>query len=146
VGADLVLLNRQEARAMRPGAAPSGRQAAPDDAQLADMAREAGAVVVAKGVVDRITDGSRAWQVPAGHPGLARHGTGDVLAGVAAGLLAQGLLAPDAAGLACHLVGAAGAALAAEVGPGWLSNQLLAAVAVALRDLLTTPGPPHRPA
>lgn len=146
LGTDLVLLNRHEARALLPGAAPPGREAAPDAASLGALAREIEAVVVAKGDVDRITDGTRTWQVPDGHPGLARHGTGDVLAGVTAGLLAQQLPAPDAAGLACHLVGAAGAALAAGAGPGWLSNDLLDAVATALRDLLTTPGPTHRPA
>ncbi|MYR56992.1 bifunctional ADP-dependent NAD(P)H-hydrate dehydratase/NAD(P)H-hydrate epimerase, partial [Streptomyces sp. SID625] len=111
--ADLVLLNRHEARALHPGARPPGRGAALDAAELAALAREIEAVVVAKGEVDQITDGTRAWQVPAGHPHLARHGTGDVLAGVAAGLLAQTLPAPDAAALACHLVGTAGAALAA---------------------------------
>ncbi|MFI1312393.1 NAD(P)H-hydrate dehydratase [Streptomyces albidoflavus] len=97
---------------------PPGRDLALDTSALAALARETGAVVVAKGDVDWITDGARAWQVPAGHPGLARHGTGDVVAGVAAGLLAQRLPAPDAAALACHLVGTAGPALAAEAGPG----------------------------
>lgn len=146
LGADLVLLNRHEARALLPEARPPGREDVLDAAELAALARELEAVVVAKGDVDRITDGTRAWQVPAGHPGLARHGTGDVLAGVAAGLLAQTLPAPDAAALACHLVGTAGAELAASTGPGWLSQDLLGAVAAALRDLLTTTGAPHRPA
>ncbi|MFJ5819320.1 NAD(P)H-hydrate dehydratase [Streptomyces sp. NPDC093108] len=146
LGADLVLLNRHEARALLPGGRPPGRDLALDTSTLAALARETGAVVVAKGDVDWITDGARAWQVPAGHPALARHGTGDVLAGVAAGLLAQRLPAPDAAALACHLVGAAGTALAAEAGPGWLSQDLLGAVATALRDLLTPTGAPQRPA
>ncbi|MEU5240947.1 ADP/ATP-dependent (S)-NAD(P)H-hydrate dehydratase [Streptomyces lydicus] len=147
LGADLVLLNRHEARALLPaGSRPSGREALLGAAELAALARQLEAVVVAKGDVDRITDGTRTWQVPAGHPGLARHGTGDVLAGVVAGLLAQTLPAPDAAGLACHLVGTAGARLTADTGPGWLSQDLLGAVATALRDLLTTPGAPHRPA
>ncbi|MET8816070.1 NAD(P)H-hydrate dehydratase [Streptomyces sp. NPDC004549] len=143
LGADMVLLNRHEARVLLPRARPSGREDALDAAELAELARELGAVVVAKGEVDRITDGIRAWQVSAGHPGLARHGTGDVLAGVAAGLLAQKLPAPDAAALACHLVGTAGAELAVGTGPGWLSQDLLGAVAAALRDLLATTDEPR---
>ncbi|MDP9607927.1 NAD(P)H-hydrate dehydratase [Streptomyces demainii] len=143
--ADLVLLNRHEVRALLPAAScPPGRRDTAGTPELAALAQEIEAVVVVKGDPDRITDGVRAWQVPAGHPGLARHGTGDVLSGVAAGLLAQTLPAADAAALACHLVGTAGTALAADVGPGWLSQDLLGAVAAALRDLLTTPGGPNR--
>lgn len=147
LGADLVLLNRHEARVLLPVASrPPGRGDAAGAPELAGLAHETGAVVVAKGDPDLITDGGRAWQVPAGHPGLARHGTGDVLAGVVAGLLAQTLAAADAAALGCHLVGTAGTALAAGIGPGWLSQDLLGAVGTALRDLLTTFGRPSRAA
>ncbi|MGW7292843.1 ADP-dependent NAD(P)H-hydrate dehydratase [Streptomyces xiamenensis] len=136
LGADLVLLNRHEANALLPGEAPAGRQEAIEVPALSTLAQKISAVVVTKGDPDKITDGCRAWQVPAGHPGLARHGSGDVLAGVAAGLLAQTLPTPEAAALACHLVGTAGTALATDVGPGWLSQHLLDAVGTALRDLL----------
>ncbi|MFE9424205.1 NAD(P)H-hydrate dehydratase [Kitasatospora sp. NPDC006697] len=140
LGADLVLLNRAEAHALLIAPGPPVRREAVDWAALADAARETGAVLVAKGDPDRIADGTRSYLVPAGHPGLARHGTGDVLAGVAATLLAQMLAPADAAALACHLVGAAGEALAREAGPGWLTGDLLDTVAHVLRDLLAGPG------
>ncbi|MFE4517394.1 NAD(P)H-hydrate dehydratase [Kitasatospora sp. NPDC056783] len=141
LGADLVLLNRAEAHALLASPGPPAltvRGEAVDAAALAHAARETGAVLVAKGDPDLITDGARSRLVPAGHPGLARHGTGDVLAGVAAALLAQMPAPFDAAALACHLVGTAGEVLARETGPGWLTGDLLDTVAPVLRDLLTT--------
>ncbi|MFG3429553.1 NAD(P)H-hydrate dehydratase [Streptomyces californicus] len=139
---DLVLLNRHEAQALCPASAPAsvrGRGLGP--AAVTALSRQTGAVVVAKGATDLISDGPRTWDVPAGHPGLARHGSGDILAGAAAGLLAQALPAVDAAALACHLTGRAGARLAERVGPGWLSRELIDEVGAALRDLLTHPDP-----
>ncbi|APU15209.1 ADP-dependent NAD(P)H-hydrate dehydratase [Actinoalloteichus fjordicus] len=136
LGADVVLLNLHEARALLPTTRQPGRGETIDPLALAALAREVGAVVVAKGDPDRITDGARTLEVPVGHPWLARHGTGDVLAGVAAGLLAQALPALDAAALACHLVGTAGIVLAADIGPGWFSRDLLDTVGAVLRDLL----------
>jgi NAD(P)H-hydrate repair Nnr-like enzyme with NAD(P)H-hydrate dehydratase domain len=143
---DAVLLNRAEAVSLLPaaGRAP-GRGEQADGAALARLARETGAVIVAKGPRDLVTDGARLWAVEAGHPGLARHGSGDVLAGVTAGLVAQALPAPDAAALACYLVGTAGSALARDIGPGWLSRELLDAAGHALRGLLTGSGPEELP-
>lgn len=82
----------------------------------------------------------------AGNPGLARHGSGDVLAGITAGLVAQALTAADAAALACYLVGTAGSTLARDTGPGWLSRELLDAAGAALRDLAAGAVPEEPPA
>jgi hydroxyethylthiazole kinase-like uncharacterized protein yjeF len=137
---DVVLLNRTEAALLLPGPGHvPERGALAGTAALAALARETGAVVVAKGPQDLVTDGARLWAVEAGHPGLARHGSGDVLAGMTAGLAAQALPAPDAATMACYLVGTAGSALARDVGPGWLSRELLDAAGDVLRDLLAEP-------
>jgi NAD(P)H-hydrate repair Nnr-like enzyme with NAD(P)H-hydrate dehydratase domain len=140
ISPDVILLNRAEAAALLPGTGQApGRGAQAQTAALAALARETGAVVVAKGPRDLVTDGERLWAVEAGHPGLARHGSGDVLAGMTAGLVAQALPGPDAAILACYLVGTAGSALARDTGPGWLSCELLDAAGAALRDLLAEP-------
>lgn len=142
IAPDVILLNRAEATSLLPG--PDGmpvRGAQADTTALAGLARKTGAVVVAKGPRDLVTDGKLLWAVEAGHPGLARHGSGDVLAGMTAGLVAQALPAPDAAILACYLVGTAGSALARDTGPGWLSRELLDAAGAALRDLIAEPAP-----
>lgn len=64
-------------------------------------------------------------------PWLATGGTGDVLAGIAAALLAQGLPPFEAGCAAVFVHGAA----AARVGPGLLAEDLPAAVAAALATL-----------
>lgn len=68
-----------------------------------------GATVVLKGAGTLITGPSgRVWINMTGNPGMATGGTGDVLAGMVAGWLAQGLSAEDAACVAVHLHGCAG--------------------------------------
>lgn len=54
-------------------------------------------VLVLKGPLTRVTDGKTIYHSPFGGPVLARGGSGDILAGLIAGLLAQ---APDNPGLA----------------------------------------------
>jgi NAD(P)H-hydrate epimerase len=73
------------------------------------LAERSGAVAVLKGARTLIAapEGSL-WINPTGGPGLATGGTGDVLAGVIGGLLAQGLAPLDAARLGVYLHGAAG--------------------------------------
>lgn len=58
-------------------------------AACAAIAQRLGCVVVLKGAGTVVSDGLRAWVCDAGHPCLATGGTGDVLAGVIAGLIAQ---------------------------------------------------------
>jgi NAD(P)H-hydrate epimerase len=61
---------------------------------------------------------------------LATAGTGDVLAGAVAGLVAQGVEPAIAAGLGVYLHGAAGASLAEDYGPsGLLASELGAGIA-----------------
>jgi NAD(P)H-hydrate epimerase len=58
-------------------------------------------VVVLKGPFTTVAEpGGRAWVYPRANPALATAGTGDVLAGLTAGLLAQDLTPFDAARLA----------------------------------------------
>jgi hydroxyethylthiazole kinase-like uncharacterized protein yjeF len=78
-----------------------------------DAAREAatraGAVVVAKGFRTVIADpDGEVWINPTGDDGLASGGSGDVLTGTIAGLLAQGLEPARAAIVGCWLHGRAG--------------------------------------
>ena len=71
-------------------------------------------------------DGGR-WHVDAGGPGLGTSGSGDVLAGAIAGLLARGADAAQAAVWATHLHAAAGDRLSERIAPvGYLARELCA--------------------
>lgn len=59
------------------------------------LAQRLGAVVVLKGAGTVVTDGQRTWINTVDHPCLATAGTGDVLAGVIASLIAQFCLTPQ---------------------------------------------------
>ena len=53
------------------------------------LAQRVGCVVVLKGAGTVVSDGLQTWTNTTGNPALATAGTGDVLAGVIAGLVAQ---------------------------------------------------------
>jgi ADP-dependent NAD(P)H-hydrate dehydratase len=73
----------------------------------AEFAEKHGVVLVLKGRNTMITDGERLAKNTTGNSGLATGGTGDVLTGLIASLVGQGLSAFDAAHLAVHMHGVA---------------------------------------
>jgi len=88
--------------------------------------RRYGGVCVLKGVGSLIADGVQPVAVcSAGNPGMASGGMGDVLTGVIAGLLAQGLSPQDAARLGVCLHAAAGDRAAAAGERGLLAGDLM---------------------
>lgn len=87
------------------------------------LARQTGSVVVLKGAGTIVTDGSRMRVCNAGNPGMAKAGSGDVLAGITASLTAQGLDLFEAACTAVMLHAAAGDAAAAELPRGYMLPQ-----------------------
>lgn len=104
---------RLEAR-WPPGDGPpmdDGEPAAPPPLGRArSMALRTGAACLLKGSPTVVAESAARYPVlvaPTSSSTLARAGMGDVLTGVAAGLMAQGLAAGDAAGLALHLTGRA---------------------------------------
>ncbi|MDE6733709.1 MAG: NAD(P)H-hydrate dehydratase [Oscillospiraceae bacterium] len=80
-------------------------------------AREYGVVVLLKGAYSIITDGSETLVNPTGNAALAKGGSGDVLTGIIAAMLAQGVsvLSAAASGAYCH--GFAADLLAEEKSP-----------------------------
>ena len=84
-------------------------------AAVVAAAARSGAVVLLKGPTTVIADPDGVVRLAAsGTPSLASAGTGDVLTGLLAALLARGVPAIDAAGLAAHAHGSA-----ATLGPAW---------------------------
>ena len=81
-----------------------------------DLAGRCEIVVVLKGRHSLITDGTRRATNTTGNPGMATGGSGDVLTGLIAALICQGLAPFEAAQLAVHLHGLAGDRAAAELG------------------------------
>lgn len=79
-----------------------------------EFAREHGICVVLKGAGTVVTDGARIFVNSTGNPGMATGGSGDVLTGLIAALIAQGLSPFDAAATGVHLHGLAGD-IAAEI-------------------------------
>ena len=111
------------------GHEPRGREA--DEREFlersaTDMATAIDAVIVLKGPGTLVTGIGHSAHNVTGNPGMATAGTGDVLTGVTAALLAQGMTAFDAARLAAWVHGAAGDAAAGDLGQ----------VSMTARDLL----------
>jgi NAD(P)H-hydrate epimerase len=106
-------------------------------ASARSVAAEWGHVVVLKGAYTVIAaPDSRAAVNPYANPGLASAGTGDVLAGVVAGLLAQGLAPFEAACCAAYVHAAAAEGLRADLGDaGLLAGDLLPELPRTLRQL-----------
>jgi NAD(P)H-hydrate epimerase len=111
--------------------------AEPEWQRAGRLAQEWGCVLVAKGPFTSVAvpDGQvDVW--PRANPALATGGTGDVLAGVTAGLLAQGLAPRDAARLAVGVHGLAGERIVgARRWRTLLASDLLGELPVVLQDL-----------
>ena len=93
--------------------------------------------IVLKGARSIVAERGRPLTVnPTGNPGMASGGTGDVLTGMVAGLIAQGLLPFEAAAAATYLHGLAGDIAADRVGEAsMVANDLLEALPAAIRGV-----------
>lgn len=101
------------------------------------LVERTGAVVSLGGATSWIvgTDG-QAWRDDSGSSGLGVSGSGDVRAGIVAGLLARGCEPAQAAVWAAHLHGRAGERLASTIGPlGFLARELPPLLPVLLAEI-----------
>lgn len=132
---------------------PTDEAARPDAA--AQLAQRLGSIVVLKGARTVVSDGQRTWINDTGGPYLATAGTGDVLSGLLAGLIAQFVAPPppppmprpkqkpldlyDAARLAVHIHGLAGQSWADTRGAqaGLLAPELADAIPGVIERLRT---------
>lgn len=134
------------------------------EAAAEQLAQRLGCIVVLKGAGTVVTDGARTWTNTTGHPCLGTGGTGDVLTGMIAAIIAQ-FVAPavwtglsglpaapknpgkpldlfDAARLAVHAHGLAGErwAAARHASGGMLATELTEQIPATLEQLRTSPG------
>ncbi len=92
--------------------------------------------VVLKGMGTVVSDGEQYYVNQTGNAGMATAGTGDVLTGMIAALMGQGMSAMDAAILGVYAHGLAGDAAAAHQGRiSMTANDLLDALAEVFSDL-----------
>jgi len=94
-------------------------------AEVQKTAEELGAVVLLKGHTDVISDGKRVKFNFTGNPGMTVGGTGDVLSGIVAAFLAQGIDPFEAAVAGAFINGAAGDFVASVKGFHMVATDLL---------------------
>lgn len=134
-GHRLALLPNAPEAADLAGGTPDGRRDV--ESLAAGLVESFGAVVAVRGESTAIAAGEARW-LASGHPGLGTSGSGDVLAGAAAGFVARGLepLAAIAWGVAVHAV--AGRLASDECrGPsyGYTASDLVGQLPAALSEL-----------
>ena len=97
-------------------------------AAVAALVKEYAAVAVLKGAGTLVCNGDEFAVCPTGNPGMASGGMGDVLTGILAALLAQGLTTEDAARTAVFVHGGAADAAAADGERGLVALDVIEAL------------------
>jgi NAD(P)H-hydrate epimerase len=102
----------------------------------ASFARQFGVTLLLKGRATVVSDGCQLFVNSTGNNGMATGGSGDVLTGLLAALLAQGWSAFDAARIGAHVHGLAGDLAVEELSkPGLIASDLPRYLAVAWKTL-----------
>ena len=106
-----------------------------------EFAQEYGVTLILKGVPTVIAhDTGEVWLNSTGNPGMATGGMGDVLTGLIAGLMAQGVPIPEAAVLGVYLHGLAGDSSAKMTGMhGLIAGDVLETIPEAIEMSRTKP-------
>jgi hydroxyethylthiazole kinase-like uncharacterized protein yjeF len=103
---------------------------------ITQRSRAAGSTILLKGMIDRITgpDGEK-HDIAGGNAGLTVGGTGDALAGLIAGLIAQGMHPVEAAMLASQTIKSAGDRLLEEKGYRYTTRDIIELIPFILEEL-----------
>ncbi|TRZ42909.1 NAD(P)H-hydrate dehydratase [Robertkochia solimangrovi] len=105
--------------------------------KVKEFSKNYAVVVVVKGAHTMITDGKKLYFNSTGNPGMATGGSGDILTGVIAGLIAQGYKGKQAAMLGVYLHGLAGDFAAERQGEeAMVATDIIAHLGEAFIDLL----------
>lgn len=106
------------------------------DENASEFAKKYGIILINKGPNTTVTDGDRTWGNETGNDGMATAGTGDVLTGVVASFLAQGVPAWDAARLGVYVHGLAGDLAANEIGKdGMIASDIVRFIPKAIKTI-----------
>ncbi len=92
---------------------------------IEDFVEEKSVVAVVKGSTDVVHSPGETFEVDKGTAAMTTGGTGDVLSGIIASLVSQGLELHDAARLGCWINGEAGERAAEEYGNGLVATDLV---------------------
>lgn len=103
---------------------------------VSEVSKNSGAVVVLKGAVDIISSGDRVRLNATGNPGMTVGGTGDVLAGLVAGLMAQDHDAFESAYLGAYINGRAGDMAQERYGFSFTASQVVNFIPVVLNQTI----------
>lgn len=114
---------------------PAGEQERVSAAE--EAAKKHGTVVLLKGAADIATDGSRTRVCRRGCAAMTVGGTGDVLSGLAAGLLARSRDALESASAAAEINGAAGELASSDLGDCIVASDLIRQIPRAVGDWQT---------
>jgi NAD(P)H-hydrate repair Nnr-like enzyme with NAD(P)H-hydrate dehydratase domain len=137
VGGQVVLTpNEGELTALAGAAGASGAHGGsrPDVRTLALSVADAfGAVVVVRGWI--VSPEGECWRHEAGTAGLGTSGSGDVKAGIVAGIGARGAVPPQAGAWGAHVHARAGERLGSRVGVGFLARELLEEIPAAMAEI-----------
>ena len=136
MGDDMMIIRkRQGATIVTPHPGEMGRmiKKTPSDVQQKRMeyakkyAKYSGAIVALKGAGSIVTNGTDDYVNASGNPGMATAGSGDILGGIIAALVGQGMTPFEAAKLGVYLHGRAGDLAAAKKGQfSLISSDMLA--------------------
>ncbi len=111
-----------------------------------DFAQTHGVVVALKGYATVVTDGNEPWICGSGNAGMATAGTGDVLAGLIAAIVAQGFPAAAATRMGVWIHGRAGDLAADRTGEvSLIAGDVVAALPQAIREYQQLGGRPPGP-
>lgn len=153
IGDDMMIVRKRSgATIMTPHPGEMGRLTKKTTAEVQSRREEfavkyaklSGAVVALKGAGTIVSDGKDKYLNSSGNPGMATAGSGDVLGGVIAALVAQGMAPFEAAKLGVHLHGRAGDLAAEQKGVhGVIASDMVELLPAAFMEYAKLKGSPQ---
>ena len=98
------------------------------------FAKEHSITILLKGPIDIISDGAKTYLNPTNTPGMTVGGTGDVLSGIIAGMLARNRNALESAVTGAYFNGLAGKMTQKKLGPHMTATDLLDALPTVMKS------------